>query len=634
MQRSSLSGGVQICALLLLISCLAIPAEGADPRDVAVLVTQVPRAVSQDGAGSGPFALPGLQGRILLVQPDGSQRCLTEGFHSAADPAVSFDAQRCLFAGKRAAADPWNVYEYDFATGQTRQITRDGGNCRQPSYQSNLFTVDSPEPWFQLTFVSDRAGWISEDGKGPSWSLFSCRLDGSDVRQLTYNLSHDLDPFLMGDGRLLYACQQRRTQADGPLGRMQLFAVNIEGTDQALFAELSGGQFKRMPCVTDRGLVLFVETDQLAADGAGQLGSVTFRRPLKSYRPVTSESQGYAYRCPSPWSQGSVLVARRALDGSGTTGIFLFDPRTGATEAVLDAADADEVQAVAVRPVRQPDGRSTVVDDAKPHGQLYCLNVNVHDMPDSAWLPPGTVRRIRVLEGVPLSAAEWVAPPDGPASGAGAEPSAADGLPALAQRRFLGETEIQADGSLQLTVPANTPIELQTLDEHGLALRTCGWIWAKNVEARGCIGCHEDGELTPENRYVDALSRKSVALTLPPERRRTVDFRRDVMPIVEAKCVSCHGPDGAPPRLDGGLAPASAAGPWNRAYVNLLARSCRASVCASGTGAHQPAGLASDRQEHVAAVGWWPSAAAGEADCRGGLGRSDESGVADPCGVG
>jgi hypothetical protein len=192
-------------------------------------------------------------------------------------------------------------------------------------------------------------------------------------------------------------------------------------------------------------------------------------------------------------------------------------------------------------------------------------------MPDSAWLPPGTVRRIRVLEGVPLSAAEWVAPPDGPASGAGAEPSAADGLPALAQRRFLGETEIQADGSLQLTVPANTPIELQTLDEHGLALRTCGWIWAKNVEARGCIGCHEDGELTPENRYVDALSRKSVALTLPPERRRTVDFRRDVMPIVEAKCVSCHGPDGAPPRLDGGLAPASAAGPWNRAYVNLLA---------------------------------------------------------------
>ena len=172
------------------------------------------------------------------------------------------------FCSRRNALpeDCWNVYEYSLDDGQVRQVTRDVGNCRQPGYQSNLFTVDSPEPWFQLTFVSDAAGWMNENGSGPVRSLYSCRLDGSEVRRLTYNLSDDLDPFLMGDGRLLYASWQRATLDRGPLGRVALFAVNIEGTDNALFGDPAGKRIKRMPCVTDRGLVLFIESD----DGNGR----------------------------------------------------------------------------------------------------------------------------------------------------------------------------------------------------------------------------------------------------------------------------------------------------------------------------------------------------------------------------
>ena len=119
---------------------------------------------------------------------------------------------------------------------------------------------------------------------------------------------------------------------------------------------------------------------------------------------------------------------------------------------------------------------------------------------------------------------------------------------------FLGEVPIEKDGSFNIEVPANTPIELQTLDVHGLALRTCSWIWAKNHEPRGCIGCHEDGELTPANRFQKAFARPSVVVCPPPAKRRTVDFRRHVMPIVAAKCVPCHGAGQAAPRLDGAAA--------------------------------------------------------------------------------
>jgi hypothetical protein len=108
-------------------------------------------------------------------------------------------------------------------------------------------------------------------------------------------------------------------------------------------------------------------------------------------------------------------------------------------------------------------------------------------------------------------------------------------------------------------------------------LRSCGWIWAKNREPRGCIGCHEDRELVPENWFVEAMHGPSVSLTLPPERRRSVDFRRDVMPIIAGKCAPCHGQRGETPlHLSGELTlvPGPEGKPhFNRDYESLLAPS-------------------------------------------------------------
>jgi len=67
------------------------------------------------------------------------------------------------------------------------------------------------------------------------------------------------------------------------------------------------------------------------------------------------------------------------------------------------------------------------------------------------------------------------------------------------QRRLVGEAPVEADGSFNVEVPADVPLLLQTLDERGLALATCGWFWVKPREKRGCIGCHEDPERVPEN---------------------------------------------------------------------------------------------------------------------------------------
>ena len=543
-----------------------------------LILTQVPAendAARQDSAHAGPLRLlPADGARLVLVRPDSSTRVLSTEFHSACDPDVSFDAERILFAGKKQAGDNWNIHEMAIDGTAVRQITHDLGDCRGPGYQSTLYTLVSPEPWYQITFVGTGAGMMNEDGSSPATNLYSCKLDGSAVRRLSFNLSSDADPFLMPDGRLLYAGWQRNTLDHGTAGRVALFGINIDGADHALFADTRGRPIKRMPCVTTGGLAVFVESDRARWDGAGGLSCVRMRRPLKSYRPLIGEAQGL-FHSPWPLSGGRILVSRRPPDQSGTHAVYCFDPPSGELRSVFDDPHYHDVQAkvISKRPI--PDGRSSVVTEEDPHGRLYCLDVYNSDLEDRRWMPPGSVKRLRVLEGVAISAQDErvYLPPT--ASLPSARPgSTVDGLPPLAGRRILGEIDVEKDGSFNIEVPANLPIELQLLDDQGMAMRSCSWIWAKNHEPRGCIGCHEDGELTPVNLFKDSLAKLSTPLGQLPTQRHSVDFRRDLMPIIDKKCAGCHGEGQAPPRLDGGLAIVEHPGGqayFNRAYESLLA---------------------------------------------------------------
>ena len=204
---------------------------------------------------------------------------------------------------------------------------------------------------------------------------------------------------------------------------------------------------------------------------------------------------------------------------------------------IFDSPSYHDIQAKIVYPRPESDGRSSVVTEKDPNGKFYCLDVYISDLDKPEWMPPGTVQRLRVLEGI--SSSDNI-PGDHTLSGIRAMESSCNRISRPVQQRILGEIDIAEDGSFNIEVPANTPIKLQLLDADGMALRSCDWIWARNHEPRGCIGCHEDGELTPENVLVKAVTRSSIKLTLSAKRRRTVDFRRDVIPIIEKKCVQCH----------------------------------------------------------------------------------------------
>jgi hypothetical protein len=470
-------------------------------------------------------------GRLVIVPPGGKARVLTLGFASAADPDVSFDGRRILFAGRKAATDPWCIHEMRADGSGARLVTCGPGSARRPIYLTTMYTLNpvSTDAWTQIAFVGGQPGEINEAGVGQAQSLYTCLLDGSVMRRLTYNLSSDIDPALLPDGRLVYPSWQRHDLERGPGGRFVLQAVNMDGTDMVPYVTTEGRRARQMPAATEDGLVVFVEADALAGDGAGSLASVSMRRPLHSYRSLTNPADGL-FAWPAALPNGGVLVSMRPADGSGDHGVYRLDPSTGRRTTVFNQPGWHDLQAKPLAPRPTHDGRSSPVRDDAMEGTLYILDVGINDLPEGA-LAAGTAARLRVLEGLPRRAA-----------------TAAEGP--LAARRLLGEAPIAADGSAQMVVPANRPIMLQVLDADGMAQRSGAWIWTRNHYEQGCVGCHEDPERTPPNRFVKAIQVPGTRLTLPETQRRTVDFRNDVLPVMRARCVACHVEKGAAPRLD------------------------------------------------------------------------------------
>lgn len=392
----------------------------------------------------------GGQPRLVLVEPDRAARVLSQGFYAAADPDVSWDARRILFAGKKTAGERWQIYEMTLVSGAVRQLTRMRADCRQPAYQSKIFSLDISDPWPQVVFVSDGA-------------LYTVKLDGTLRQRITFTPWEESTPAMLPDGMLVFSSRQD--------GRTQLMAANLDGTDYSLF--VPGGQLSE-PAATPGGRLVFVE------DG-GMLAAVDLVRPLKTKRLLTLKADGI-FATPSALPGGRLLVAWQP-DGKTPAGVYRFHPASKTKVPVYVKAGVDARQAKALLPRPEPDGRGSVVIEDAGWSRLYCLSVFTTD--DPARIRPGQNWRLRVFTGSPSSPLK------------------------------IGDLRIEDDGSFHLEVPPNTPLKMELVNPAGQTVRASSWIYTRPKENRGCIGCHEDPELTPENREAKAVIKKPVRLTAP-----------------------------------------------------------------------------------------------------------------------
>jgi len=237
------------------------------------------------------------------------------------------------------------------------------------------------------------------------------------------------------------------------------------------------------------------------------------------------------YRDPYPLAEDLFLVANdRSLflvDGEGKkeeiyavhqTGLWVHEPRP------LRARAREIVIQPRVRPERST-GTLILADVA--HGR------------NMQGVEPGDITELLVLEVLPKPINyKGYRRPTLPGS-CGQEPITVGGSYFL--ERILGTVPVEQDGSAHFEVPANRPVFFVALDKQGMSVkRMQSFVQMMPGETTGCVGCHEHRTETPSTTKLLALDRPASSIAPIPDVPEIFDFPRDIQPILDKHCLSCH----------------------------------------------------------------------------------------------
>jgi hypothetical protein len=186
------------------------------------------------------------------ASPSASERnltsCITGGTGDVKDLETSYDGTRLIFSLRLEDLTPddddipkWNIYEYDTAVGgcPTRVIADDNlankGNSVAPAYLPDGRIV------FSSSLARATGATLLDEGNGQFQPLVEKRenrnefamilhvmsADGTDIRQISFNQSHDLDPTLLASGEILFS----RWDNMGNRSSINLYKVRPDGTE-------------------------------------------------------------------------------------------------------------------------------------------------------------------------------------------------------------------------------------------------------------------------------------------------------------------------------------------------------------------------------------------------------------------
>jgi hypothetical protein len=477
---------------------------------------------------------------------------LTPEFYAACDPDISFDGSTIIFSGKKEREDYWQIWQMNAAGSQKLQITHCNGHCITPVFAGTRFYLDDPQPTPQIIYASTEHGWINYQETEQIFSLYGMDPTGETIHRLTFNLDSDYYPDVLPNGRIIFISWQNSETAELPDGHFALLAVNNDGTDlMPFYGNHEKPFYKDMVQISDfDDRVYFVESDSMVWLGGGDISFVSQWRPLHSYQKLSHSNQGF-FHSPCPLPEGKLLASYRSKTPDSNFGIFLIDKNSGKLRKQVfneQGWHSIDTQPLLKHPVAK--GRSNWLIPGVKYGVFYCLNSYMTNLPEFKNLEAGTIKFVRVLEGIPRKKSSDPA-------GFVCEQNRAtfDAVysgSATTVSRILGVAPVEEDGSFHIKVPAETPLNFQLLDQNQLALHSQkSWSWVIGNENRGCIGCHEDRELSPPNILVKAVIKPAADLMIPSDQRRTVDFRHQIAPLIESKCATafCHVPGQAKPNL-------------------------------------------------------------------------------------
>jgi formylglycine-generating enzyme required for sulfatase activity len=457
-----------------------------------------------------------------------------------------YDAKRLMFS-MRGAHGRWALFEMPL-DGSARAVQI------SPTDLQDVDVFDScylPNGKIITTSTASMQGLPCENGSKPMACLYELDPRSKRMRQLTFEQDSDWCPTMMPNGRVLY---QRWEYTDTPhYFTRVLMTMNPDGTGQMAIYGSNGywpnSYFFARPVPASSHLVGIVgghhgisrsggfvildpKKGHTEADGVVQ--QIPFRNktvePLIIDRLVDNTWPQFLH--PFPLSENYHLVVAKP-SRSALWGLYLVDVFDNMT-LIKEIEGAALLEPIPLRPRPRPP---VIPERVRPGAKT--ANVVVADVyygPGLKGMPRGTVKKLRIL------AYHYAYQGTGGHFSVGWE-SGWD------IKRILGTVPVEADGSANFLVPANTPISLQPLDEKGRAVQLMrSWMVGMPGEQVSCSGCHEPPSQTaPAKSTPSAFKRAPSPIDPPAEGVRPFAFQYDVQPVLDQYCMGCHKERFGPP---------------------------------------------------------------------------------------
>jgi hypothetical protein len=428
--------------------------------------------------------------------------------------------------------------------------------------------------------------------------LYRMDADGAHVVQLTQSPVSEFCPVILDDGRVMYhrweyidkgARVCKTVWSMYPDGTMpqELFGVAEDTTTVYMYPQPLPGKPHRLVCVGTchfpqggcLGAILLVDYGQglrergpdpnqpefLLADKRDPVTNITphvfvqrrtepgwyFRTKEGGYVHDPNGQKGHLYTHPYPISEREFLVSYKVNPADhykevpNAYALYLIDTaghhRLVHADPNLSCWHPLPLVARRVPPLLQSAREPEYVAS----NQAVCAVSNVYQGMEG--VEPGTVKWLRINEALPrywstgrrwnpsLSSSSWKA--------------------ALWPRVQWGVVPVEPDGSAHFLVPANRAIFFQALDENFREVqRERTYVNYAPGEVRSCTGCHGQANRTAAVRSAAT----PLALRRPPSTPQpqpcdlvasggdgragqVIHYPTDIQPILDAKCVSCHG---------------------------------------------------------------------------------------------
>jgi hypothetical protein len=467
------------------------------------------------------------------------------------DPAVSWDAKRLAFAWKKSLdADDYHLYELDLTSKELRQLTAGTGVADyEPAYLPND----------DLIFASTRCVQTVDCWWTEASNLYACDPSGKRVWRLGFDQVHTVYPQVLDDGRVVYTRWDYNDR--GQVFPQPLFQMNADGSGQAGFYGNSSWfptTIAHARGIPGTGKVLAIlcghhsaQTGKLAvidpALGRDENQGVQLVSPVREtkaeridaygqdgelfcYPFPLSASEWLVSYAPDGWAGGDARFGLYWMDQAGHRELLASDPALPCVQPVLLAARA------------RPAPRPSQIDWRRETSACYVSDI--YQGSGLAGVARGTIRKLRVIALDYRVAGIGENHNGGPAGGAVVSTPISIANGAWDVKRVLGDATVHDDGSAYFEVPARTPVYFQALDARGRAVQTMrSWNTLQPGEVASCVGCHENRNSTPlAVPQGTAVAQPGTPQKLQPFHgpARGFSFAREIQPILDRHCISCH----------------------------------------------------------------------------------------------